>query len=123
MTLTQFEWVLISVIGANLLCVIGYLAKRVLGDVKEELSLREKADVKLAKMLDRIADKLTEHEKWALEKCGTFVERDDMGKELGKMDMKLDAFHHRLDDIHNLLLGISSTYVTKDDCKRLHSIS
>lgn len=114
MTLTPFEWVIISASFAVLVGVIAWLLsdklKRIEADHKSEKHARESGDDKLTKALAEITDSLREISENNLREHGEFANRRDVG-------LSHERIYHELNEIKNLCVGIENSMVTQDQCR------
>lgn len=118
MTLSPFDWFMVAGALTVLLGVCGFLATLYIKGVKEDMKAekldRQAGDLKLAELLDGIAAKLNNLERWT---ASNLISRE----EHGKVDMKIDAFHRRLDDIVKMLQDMSTRFVSHEECARTHA--
>ena len=126
--LNQFNWTtLISVFGI-MVTIIGFLGVLLIKWFKNdqekigermaaEAESRKKADQDLATSLRGITDCLHDFRVEVTKSHGQLVSREELKYSQGQLDMKMDSFHKRLDDLFELL---SDGYVTKDVCNGKH---
>lgn len=134
--LSSFDWAVVIGIGIVLTGIIAFFSnlyfKGIRCDLDQEIKnrkdaltaesdAREEADMQLAKLLKEISESLHNHERWSVQEHAQLSPRADVSAIVGKVEMKVDAFHNRLDEIRDLLTDIKTGYVTKDDCHRIHS--
>ncbi len=125
MTLTAFEWTLITAGVAMLIAVIAYLLvdkiKRVESDhktekiaressIKDEATAREAGDSKLTAALAEITASLREISENNVREHGEFANRRDVG-------ISHERIYRELNEIKNLCVGIENSMVTQDQCR------